>query len=241
MDDIVRCNGSKVCSPFVSSDPQDDGIYYVSAGTGEIFVYSPAAATHSLVVFSGGEPLGAQLDANRRLHVADCAHAAILRVDDRGQPGVMVKAYEEKPFRGPTSVAFGEHGAIYFTDSGPFGETTLERPRGSVYCIAPSPSGGQVLRPLVHECLAHPSCLAVNPSEPRVLFVTELMANRLLRLAQRPANTHHISVFHQFSGGMGPSCVACDRRGFLYVGHYDFAGSCETERDAVLVIVDVAV
>ena len=50
------------------------------------------------------------------------------------------------------------------------------------------------------------------------------MTNRLLRLVQRPANAYHLSVFYQFSGAMGPSCVTCADDGTLYVGLYDFAG-----------------
>jgi sugar lactone lactonase YvrE len=54
--------------------------------------------------------------------------------------------------------------------------------------------------------------------------VAELFQNRLLRLVQRPANTHHLSVFYQFNGGMGPSAIALDQNGHLYVALYDFAG-----------------
>ncbi|TMW59497.1 hypothetical protein Poli38472_004566 [Pythium oligandrum] len=222
--DVIRCKGSNICSPFTSPDPHDVAIYYVSAGTGEIYAYSPPQGTHTSVVFSGGEPYGAKFDASGRLHIADCAHTALLRVDDSGQPGVMVKNYEEKSFRGPSSLAFGENETIYFTDSGPMGETTLERPRGSVFCISPSPSGGQMLRPLAWECLAHPSAIATSPTDTKVLYVAEQMANRVLRLIQRPANTYHTSVFHQFAGGLGPSCVTVDRHGSLYVGHFDYSG-----------------
>lgn len=45
--------------------------------------------------------------------------------------------------------------------------------------------------------------------------------NRILRFVQRPAGVYHFSVFHQFSGGFGPSSLACDRDGNLYVAHFD--------------------
>lgn len=224
MSDVIPCQGSKICSPFVPLDALDATIFYVSAGTGEIFAYDPAAKTHTSHVYSGGEPYGAQFDGNGRLHIADCAHAAVLRTDDALQPGVMVKAYEERSFRGPSSIAFGD-GILYFTDSGPLGETTIEKPHGSVFCIGLSPSGGQILRPLALECLAHPCGLAVCPTDPKIVYLAETMQNRILRLSQRPTNTYHLSVFYQFSGGMGPSCIACDSNGLLYVGHYDFAGT----------------
>ncbi|KAG7395931.1 hypothetical protein PHYBOEH_003010 [Phytophthora boehmeriae] len=222
-DDMIRCHGAKICSPFVSASGSSDTIYYVSAGTGEVFEFR-SPDSHTAIVFSGGEPSGAQFDHRGRLHLADSAHAAILRVDDSAQPGVMVKAYEDRAFRGPNGIAFADDDTLFFTDSGPLGETTLEKPRGSVFCIAFSPSGGQVLRPLMMECLAHPWGIAVSPTTG-VLLVAETMKNRILRLAQRPSNSYHASVFHQFAGGMGPSGIACDASGTLYVGHYDFSGS----------------
>ncbi|TYZ60007.1 hypothetical protein PybrP1_002198 [[Pythium] brassicae (nom. inval.)] len=231
MVDALRCRGAKICSPFVSRDPLDGAIYYVSAATGEVFAARPPLATggaHESVAFTGGEPYGAQFDRAGRLHVADAAHAALLRVDDAGQPGVMVKAYEERAFRGPSAIAFAagdDDDTLYFTDSGPLGETTLEKPRGSVFSISTSPSGGQILRPLALKCLAHPCGVATTLADPTVLFVAEMMQNRVLRLSQRPGGAHHVSVFHQFAGGMGPSCVACDASGSVFVGHYDFAGS----------------
>uniref|UniRef100_K3W8A4 SMP-30/Gluconolactonase/LRE-like region domain-containing protein n=1 Tax=Globisporangium ultimum (strain ATCC 200006 / CBS 805.95 / DAOM BR144) TaxID=431595 RepID=K3W8A4_GLOUD len=225
MGEVIRCRGTKICSPFVSRDPLNPAIYYVSAGTAEIFECKPQES-HTSLAFSGGEPYGAQFDQYGRIHIADCAHAAVLRVDDAGQPGVMVKAYEERAFRGPNSIAFGADGTIYFTDSGPMGETTLEKPRGSIFSICTSPSGGQILRPLALECLAHPSGITASPADPKILFVAEMMQNRIVRLCQRPSNTYHLNVFYQFAGGLGPSCIACDGHGKLYVGHYDFAGRC---------------
>lgn len=216
MGDAIRCRGAKICSPFVDGDV----VYYVSSGTGEVF-RRQAPDSHAAVAFTGGEPLGAQLDQSGRLHIADGGHGAVLRVDaGSSQPGVMVKAYEGRALRGPNGIAFSPDGAL-FTDSGPLGETTLEKPRGSVYCISPNPSGGQVLRPLALECLAHPWGIAASSD---AVFVAETMRNRVLRLRARPNNAFHVSVFHQFAGGMGPSCAACDINGSLYVGHYDFAG-----------------
>ncbi|KAL4117195.1 hypothetical protein PRIC2_012640 [Phytophthora ramorum] len=217
--DVIPCRGAKICSPFVDTS---NCIHYVSAGTGEVLRYTPPDV-HTAVVFSGGEPQGAQFDHRGRLHVSDCAHAAILRVDDAAQPGVMVKAYEDRAFRGPNGIAFTQDDALLFTDSGPLGDTTLEKPRGSVFCIASSPSGGQVLRPLVMEALAHPWGIAVSP-QTGAIFVAETMQNRIVRLQQRPSNAYHTSVFYQFAGGMGPSGVVCGADGTLYVGHYDFAG-----------------
>jgi hypothetical protein len=51
--------------------------------------------------------------------------------------------------------------ALYFTDSGPFGDTGLHRPHGSIFSIVNSPSG-QILKPISLENLAYPSGLAMN-------------------------------------------------------------------------------
>lgn len=47
------------------------------------------------------------------------------------------------------------------------------------------------------------------------------MQNRLLRLFQKPTGIYHCSVFYNFSGGIGPSCIACDSFGRIFVGSYE--------------------
>jgi hypothetical protein len=89
-----------VCSPFVHEIQGRPVVGYVSSGSGEIFLYSEGK--HSILTFTGGEPFGTVLDAYGKLHIADCAHAAILRADlsvQGSQPGIVVKVYEEKPFK----------------------------------------------------------------------------------------------------------------------------------------------
>jgi hypothetical protein len=51
-----------------------------------------------------------------------------------------------------------------------------------------------------------------------------MMENRVLRFFQQPSGVFHASVFHQLSGGVGPSCLAIDAQGNLYVGIYDVKG-----------------
>lgn len=131
----------------------------------------------------------------------------------------LVKEYETKPFKGPSSVAVDSAGNIFFLDSGPLGETTLSDPKGSAFQIT---ADAQLLQPLALECLAHPCALALSPDQ-HTIYIAEMMANRLLRLVQR-AGVFHSSVFYQFSGRIGPSGIACcSTSGNLYVTHYDFA------------------
>ena len=48
-----------------------------------------------------------------------------------------------------------------------------------------------------------------------------MMTNRILRYFQRPMGVYNGSVFYQLSGGVGPSSLAVDSNGNLYVGQFD--------------------
>ena len=56
-------------------------------------------------------------------------------------------------------------------------------------------------------------------------YVAEQMRNRVLRFFQRPEGVYHGSVFHQLSGGVGPSCLALDEQGVLYIGQFEIKGN----------------
>jgi len=47
---------------------------------------------------------------------------------------------------------------LYFTDSGPWGETSIENPKGSVFVIDIEAG---IIRPLALNCLAFPTGLAL--------------------------------------------------------------------------------
>jgi sugar lactone lactonase YvrE len=123
-------------------------------------------------------------------------------------------------------------GGLYFTDSGAFGETGLHNPAGSLFHISQgrghSHSHSRTLKPIALETLASPWGLAISPDD-RFIYVAECMANRVLRFTEHPAGSGvlHGSVYLQLSGKIGPSALACDRKGTLYVAHYDIAGSSQ--------------
>lgn len=74
-----------------------------------------------------------------------------------------------------------------------------------------------MLRPLALRCLANPSAIALAPNDS-ALFVAETAENRVLRFTQRPPGVWHATVFHTFSGRLGPSALVCDAaRNLLYV------------------------
>ena len=78
-----------------------------------------------------------------------------------------------------------------------------------------------VLKHIALNCLAHPYGIVVSP-DGKQLFVAETMRNRVLRVSQNPPGVHHLSVFYQFSGRLGPTAMAISENGFLYVAWFDF-------------------
>ena len=85
-----------------------------------------------------------------------------------------------------------KNNCLFFTDSGPMGETSLENPTGSIFAIDLTVS---MLKPIVYGKLAHPSGLAMSPSE-NVLYVAETLNNRILRIVVHSSGVYHSSVFH---------------------------------------------
>ena len=85
-----------------------------------------------------------------------------------------------------------KNNCLFFTDSGPMGETSLENPTGSIFAIDLTVS---MLKPIVYGKLAHPSGLAMSPSE-NVLYVAETLNNRVLRIVVHSSGVYHSSVFH---------------------------------------------
>ena len=100
------------------------------------------------------------------------------------QQEAVVAVYEDKILRGPSSIAFDQEGNIFFTDSGtnlqlkflnsllnfnfvcvffsgPFGETGVHAPFGSLFVIADGASG-KILKPIVFEKLAGPCAVAIS-------------------------------------------------------------------------------
>jgi len=115
--------------------------------------------------------------------------------------------------------------SLFFTDSGPLGESSLENPVGSLFVIDLSVS---MLKPIIYGSLAHPAGLAMN-AEQNILYVAETLKNRILRVVVHSSGVFHTSVFHQFSGRLGPTALAMkgdkDKVETLYVARYDFRES----------------
>lgn len=132
----------------------------------------------------------------------------------------MIKDFDGNALKGPNSMILSEkNNALFFTDSGPLGETSLENPGGSVFAID---LGVSMLKPVIYNKLAYPSGLAISLEE-NVLYVSETYANRILRIVIHSSGVYHTSVFHQFSGRLGPTALAIHpESGHLYAARYDF-------------------
>lgn len=187
---------------------------------------------------SSGQPFGLVFNSQGEAFVCDAAHQAIFRITRTEEDGLprsriepYVREYEQTQFLGPNSLCLSRtSGMLYFTDSGPFGETSLQNPRGSVFAIS---SSTQLLIPLCLHTLAHPCGLALSPDEKNI-YVAETAMNRVLRFSQHPPGVFHCSVFHQLSGRFGPTALAVRDNGDVFVAHFDFAEN--TEQGKILVL-----
>jgi len=184
--------------------------------------------------------MGLEFESQGVAMVCDAAHQAIFRVSrveaedgtQRQEIEPYVREYEQSQFLGPNSLCLSrQSGMLYFTDSGPFGETSLQNPRGSVFAISPST---QLLIPLCLNTLAHPCGVALSPDEKNI-YVAETAMNRILRFSQHPPGVFHCSVFHQLCGRFGPTALAVGAGGDIFVAHFDFA---ENALDGRIVTLD---
>jgi sugar lactone lactonase YvrE len=131
----------------------------------------------------------------------------------------VIKDFDGSNLKGPNSMVLSEkNNALFFTDSGPLGESSLENPTGSIFAID---LGVSMLKPIVYGKLAHPSGLALNPTE-NVLYVAETLKNRILRVVLHTSGVYHTSVFHQFSGRLGPTAIAVSQSGKVYAARFEF-------------------
>ncbi len=114
-------------------------------------------------------------------------------VDNKLQIEPAIKDFDGTALKGPNSIILSEkNNALFFTDSGPMGETSLENPTGSVFAIDLAVS---MLKPVIYNKLAYPCGLALSNDE-NILYVAETNANRILRIVIHSSGVYHTSVFH---------------------------------------------
>lgn len=198
-----------------------DGNLYVVVNNGDI--YQVTDGRLELAFSTNGQPTSIVFDQQGSSFVADSAHQAILSQtmnEHRIETTPVIKDYEGMPLKGPHSMILSEkQNALFFTDSGPFGESGLENPWGSVFAIDLAES---LLKQVQVDSLAYPTGLAVNLSED-VLYISEMCRNRILKVVLHSNGTYHTSVFKQFSGRFGPTAMAVNHDGLIFVARFDFA------------------
>ena len=149
------------------------------------------------VAFStGGQPTGLVFDMQGSSFISDLAHQSILSqtvTESRIEITPVIKEFDGNALKGPHSMVLSEkNNCLFFTDSGPFGETSLENPNGSVFAID---MGVNALKPIIHNKLCYPTGLAMSNDET-LLFVSETSMNRVLRIVCHSSGKHYPSVFH---------------------------------------------
>jgi len=181
---------------------------------------------------TNGQPTSIVFDQQGSSFIADTAHQAILSQtmnENRIETSPVIKDYEGQALRGPYSMILSEkQNSLFFTDSGPWGESNLENPWGSIFAIDLAES---ILKKIQLESLACPTGLAVNLAED-VLFVCETWENRVLKVVLSEGGStekdqYHTSVFKQFSGRFGPTAMAVNHDGLIYVARLDFSHICD--------------
>lgn len=204
-------NGVEFCSPV--EDASD--VLHLVGQSGDIL--KVVDGQDEIWFNIGGQPSALVFDPNGAAFLGDKAHQAILSLTE-SESGVeatpVVKDFEGKPLLGPNSMALSD--CLYFTDSGPLGESTLSSPSGSVFAVD---LDQMTLKPLAYRCLAHPSGIAVS-NDGKIVFVAETLQNRILRFSQ--SQSGHASVFCRFTGRLGPTALAISPNNMLYVARFDF-------------------
>jgi sugar lactone lactonase YvrE len=202
---------------LISVSEDFDGSLFLCTSDGSIYTLSPSGLSKKTE--TGGQPFSIIHDSSNTLFIADLAQQAIFSYSDEDSIQELIKLNEGEPFLGPNSLAFHENSnSLYFTDSGPMGETSLTSPKGSVY-VADVEQG--TIKPVIRKCLAHPAGIVIA-QDGKLLFVAETYRNRVLKICVTASGEFHTTVFHQFSGRLGPTAMCIGENGLLYVANFDF-------------------
>jgi sugar lactone lactonase YvrE len=209
-----------ICSPFEASD---EDIYF-ACHDGYVYRYKEGNLKQLFEV--GGQPSGILIDPRTSIcYIADSAHQSVLAKsleDKTTEFTQIVSDFEGQSLEGPSNLMLDCSGKyLYFTDSGPFGETNIENPVGSVFVIDLEDAS---VSPLAFRCLAYPADLTFDKDET-VLYVAETFRNRVLKF-YLDESVSTFTVFHQFNGRMGPTAVAVNNDNLLFVARFEKMSHC---------------
>ena len=209
-----------ITSPFEATD---EDIYFACH---DGFVYKYKDGNLKQLFEVGGQPNGLLIDSRTNIcYIADTAHQSILAKsleDKTTEFTQIVSDFEGQQLEGPSNLVIDSSGKyLYFVDSGPFGETNLENSVGSVFMIDLEDAS---VSPLALRCLAFPADLSFDKDET-VLYVAETFANRILKFYLNDSISF-FSVFHQFSGRMGPTAITVNNENLLFVARFEKMSNC---------------
>ena len=217
---------------------KEDGIYVDgTAGGGghsvEILKCSDDGEVSTFFTL-GGMPNDVAFTQND-IYFADISNGVIYEKKN-GQNDIIVllKSYEGSPMKGPSSIVANKtDNFLIFCDSGYFGTTSLNTPNGSVFHID---LNNNIVNPILLNCLAHPSDI-VYDEHSGVFYIAETFRNRIIRVTQNPIGIFHSSVFHTFNGRIGPTALAIDELGNIYVSRYEYQNE-EGKKDGIISIIN---
>jgi len=227
IEKVIEGSVEGICSPY---QDHEGTLFLVSKSGGEI--YSVIEGQVQFWGSTGGKPTGILIDRSGTAYISNYdTHSIACPSDNRNELNPIVSDYEGRELLGPTCMALQEDSHyLYFTDSGTLGKSSLSNPIGSLFA---ADLLAQVLKPIILNSLAHPSGLALE-NGGKNLFISETLTNSVLRVSQFPTGIHHTSVFHQFSGRLGPTVLAMSENNFLYVARYEFASLAKNGLISVL-------
>lgn len=233
MEELVETQSEELLKNQVegitSISENSDGSLFISTIDG--FIYEIRDQSISKITETGGQPFTIIHDSTDSMFITDQAHQAIYSYTEEESLQELIKSNEGQPFLGPNSLAFHEaSNSLFFTDSGPMGDTSLLHPNGSVY-VADVEQGK--IKPILNECLAHPAGIAIT-ADGKSVFVAETYKNRILKVVIGPTGNHHSSVFYQFFGRVGPTSLCVNESGMIYVAHFEFPGFATRGKISVL-------
>jgi len=79
----------------------------------------------------------------------------------------------------------------------------------------------KITRGLLVNCLSYPADVVYDNSN-QILYIAETFSNRIIRFIQNPTGVFYSSIFHHFNGRVGPTAIAMDDSGNIYVARYEF-------------------
>lgn len=207
--------------PFASTHSFLEGPAFDRAGNlwcvdiawGRIFRITPEGACTVAAEYEG-HPNGLRIHRDGRLFIADRERGLMVMHPDEGevQPLIPGPGPGSEKFLGLNDLTFAQNGDLYFTDQG---ETGLENPSGSLYCLRAHGRLDHILGNL-----PGPNGLALN-ADDSVLYLNLSRANAVWTVPlNRAGKINRVSNFIQLSGGSGgPDGIAIDEEGSLAVAH----------------------